>query len=320
MELSEHESASQRRYEDLKHHIVKGEKMSDAPHIKNVFEPVNPLGMMGYGGGWGGAGAGAGAGLGAGLLGGILGGAVLNRGGLFGADGRGFVGENPVTPSQLTAALAGVQDTQMNTNVLTQLAAIQAAIPAAEGQVQLALSQSQGQVMNQIGQQSLAIAQGFAGQAQNTAQAQAAIIAVGESVKDAVNANGSANLLATQQASSAQLAAIANSTSQILAAIKDGEITTLNRELSVAQNALAEQRAEGRARGTEINVTQQVTQNQAQLQAQAQAQSQAILLGNIWERLNGMQNAIATNSNLIVGNQGPIATGPQTANPVNVRT
>lgn len=55
-------------------------------------------------------------------------------------------------------------------------------------------------------------------------------------------------------------------------------------------------------------------------QAQAQQQQQAILLGNIWERLNGMQNAIATNSNLIVGNTGATTTGAQTANPVNVRT
>lgn len=304
MDLEQHETNSQHRFEKLKHHIKKGNEMSHTP--VNVFE--GGAGMGAGAAGFGGAGLGVGA-----LLG-----LVLGRGGLLGNDGR--VGESPVTPSQLTAALAGVQDTQMNTAVLQGLGDIKAAVPLAEAQSQLAIAQSQGQVMNQVGQQSLAIAQGFAGQAQNTAQAQAAIIAVGESVKDAVNANGSANLLATQQASSAQLAAIANSTSQILAAIKDGEITTLNRELSVAQNALAEQRAEGRARGTEINVTQQVNQVQAQAQAQQQQQQQLVLLNTIAGHLVGLQNAVATNSNMIIGNTGAVGTGPQTANPVNVRT
>ena len=72
------------------HHSKKEPLMSDAPHIKNIFEPG-----MGYG--MAGTGAGGLAGAGAGILGGILGGALLNRGGLFGNEGR--VGENCVTPS-----------------------------------------------------------------------------------------------------------------------------------------------------------------------------------------------------------------------------
>ena len=116
-----------------------GAVMSEAAHIKNIFEPGAGMGAYPMAGGWGGAGAGAGAGLGAGLLGGILGGAVLNRGGLFGGE-RGFGGEGCVTPSQLTAALAGVQDTQMITAVLQGLGDIKAAVPLAESQVQLALA------------------------------------------------------------------------------------------------------------------------------------------------------------------------------------
>lgn len=90
----------------------------------------------------------------------------------------------------------------------------------------------------------------------------------------------------------------------------------------MAENALAEQRAEGRARGTEVTVTQTVNQNQLQLQAQQQQQQQqqAILLNQLCTLVGGLQNAVATNSNLIVGNTGAVATGPQTANPVNVRT
>lgn len=265
---------------------------------------------IGGGGGFGGGG------IGGGLLGGILAGALFGGG----LGNRRNDGEGCVTPSQLTAALAGVQDTQMNTAVIQTLGAIQGAIPAAEGQVQLALAQAQGQLSNQMGQQSLAVAQGFGNTAQAISSSQAAIIAVGESVKDAVNANGAANMIATKDAGAASLAAIASSTNLILTALKDQEITNLNRQLTISELRNAEDRAEARARGTEVTVTQTVNQNQMQLQAQAQAQQQAVVLGNIWERLNGMQNAIATNSNLIVGNSGATTTGPQTSAPVNVRT
>lgn len=279
------------------HHHKHKHKMEEVEGVPAMAQglDVQELGGGGFGGG----------GIGGGLLGGILAGALFGNG----LGNRRNDGEGCVTPSQLTAALAGVQDTQMNTAVIQTLGAIQGAIPAAEGQVQLALSQTQGQLSNQLGQQSLAIAQGFGAQAQNIAQAQAAIIAVGESVKDAVNANGAANQ-----------AAIASSTNQILTALKDQEITNLNRQLTVSELRNAEDRAEARARTTEVNVTQTVNQNQMQMQQQLQAQQQAIVLGNIWERLNGMQNAIATNSNLIVGNSGATTTGAQTANPVNVRT
>jgi hypothetical protein len=324
--LSHHESASQKRYETL-HHAIKesrGSEMADVPHIKNYVEPViNPLGAMGYGG-LGGAGAGAGAGLGAGLLGGILGGALLGGRGLFGADGR-VGGEGCVTPTQLTAALAGVQDTQMNTNVLTQLAAISAQIPAAEGQVQLALSQTQGQLSNQIGQQSLAIAQGFGNAAQQTSAAQASIIAVSETVKDAINLSSGALQLAIANNTAQGL----QNTNQIVSAVRDdGDKTralivaqneaTLRNEITALQIRLQEQQATATARGTEVNVTQQVNQVQAQAQAQQQQQQQLILLNTIAGHLVGLQNAVATNSNMIIGNTGATTTGAQSANPINV--
>lgn len=282
---------------EVQHHYHKHKhKMEESEGVPTMAQglDVQELGGGGFGGG----------GIGGGLLGGILGGALLGGG----LGNRRNDGEGCVTPSQLTAALAGVTDAQMNATVLAQLGSIQGAIPAAEGQVQLALAQSQGQISNQIGQQSLAIAQGFGNQAQNIAQAQAAIIAVGESVKDAVNANGAANQ-----------AAIASSTNLILTALKDQEITNLNRQLTVAELRNTEDRAEARARTTEVNVTQTVNQNQMQLQAQQQQQQQALLIATLCDRLNGLQNAVATNSNLIVGNTGAVATGPQTANPVNVR-
>lgn len=306
MDLEQHETNSQHRYEKLMHHVKKGNEMSERV---NFFE----------GGGMGAGAAGfGGAGLGVGALLGL----ALGRGGLFGGgfDGRGnWGGDGCVTPMQLQTATGSIIDAGQNNQIMGMLQGIATSVPVAEGQIQLALSQSQGQMMNQIGQQSLAIAQGFAGQAQNTAQAQAAIIAVGESVKDAVNANGSANLLATQSASAQNLAAIASSTNLILTALKDTEITNLNRQLTVSELRNTEDRAEARARATEVNVTQTVNQNQMQLQAQQQQQQQAILLNQLCAHFATLQNAVATNSNLIVGNTGAVATGPQTANPVNVR-
>lgn len=298
--LSHHESASQERYEKLKHHIKKGHEMSQTP--VNVFES----GGAGLGAGLGGAGLGVGA-----LLG-----LALGRGGLLGNEGR---RDECATAMQLQTSTGSIIDSGQNNQIMGMLQGIATSVPVAEGQVQLALAQATGQLSNQIGQQSLAVAQGFASQAQNTAQAQAAIIAVGESVKDAVNANGTANLLATTNASAANLAAVANSTNLILTAIKDQEITNLNRQLTVSELRNSEDRAEARARATEVNVTQTVNQNQAQAQAQAQQQQLVNTVSGLCHIVGNLQNAVATNSNLIVGNTGAVATGPQTANPVNVR-
>lgn len=294
--LSNHETASQERYEKLKHHVKKEKEMQQP---LNIFE-----------GGAGGLGGG-------GVATGLLLGALLGRGGLGGWGING--GGECVTPMQLQTSTGSIIDAGQNTAIMGMLQNIATSVPVAEGQVQLALSQTAGQLSNQIGQQSLAVAQGFAGQAANTAQAQAAIIAVGESVKDAVNANGAANMIATKDASAANLAAINSSTNQILSALKDGQISSLERQLTVAELRNSEDRAEARARATEVNVTQTVNQNQMQLQAQQQQQQQAILLGQLVSVVGNLQNAVATNSNLIVGNTGAVATGPQTANPVNVR-
>lgn len=252
-----------------------------------------------------GGGAGLGGGLGSGLLGGILAGALFgnNR---FNQNNPGI--EGCVTPSQLTAALAGVQDTQMNTAVLQQLGAIQASVPLAESQVQLALAGS--------------TATTTAGQAtinKNISDAIAASLASQNNINVNVLQTSTANLMATKDAQAALTIIIKDDGEKTRALITAQNEANLQRQLAVAEAALLEQRADFRARASEINVTQTVNQNQAQVQAQAQQQQQAILLATLIDRVNGLQNAVATNSNLIVGNTGAVATGPQTANPVNVK-
>lgn len=319
MDITEHETASQHRYEDLKRHVTEShqhhkEKEMHVPEV-NYFA----------GSGMGGAGAGLGAGLGGGLLGGILGGALLGNRGILGG-GVGGVVEPCVTPMQLQTATGSIIDAQQNTAVLQGIGDIKAAVPLAEAQVQLALSQAQGQISNQIGTQSLAIAQGFGNTSQQISTAQAAVIAVGESVKDAVNITSAA----TQLAIANSVAQGLQNTNFIVTQVRDDGDKT--RALLVAQNEnalrdantalqirLSETQAEGRARGTEVNVSQVV--NQAQAQSQAQAQQQQLIVGfnQLCSHVMGLQNAVATNSNLIVGNTGAVATGPNTANPVNVR-
>lgn len=314
--LHSHEGRSQQRYEKLCE-TLKGTTMSEPTHIKNIFEP-NPMGgvMPFLGSGLGGAGAGAGAGLGAGLLGGVLGGALLGGRGLFGNEGR----RDTVSPEQLTTAITGVIDSQQNTSIASQLGRIEAAIPYNESQVQLALAGSTASI---VGGQALInknISEAIAASLASQNNINVNVLQQGSQTREAVASYGVANLTATKDAQFAVVTAVANSTKEILAALNEQNTANLQRQLTVAEQALLETRAEGRARGTEVNVTQTVNQNQMQLQAQQQQQQQAILLDRLCTAFGSLQNAVATNSNMIIGNTGAVGTGPQTANPVNVRT
>lgn len=318
-DLKTHEGHSQERYESLHKSIKKGvHKMSAEPvHIKNIFEPGHGAGMAGMlpllaGGGLGGIGGG----LGAGLLGGVLGGALLGgRGGLFGHDGgHGGGHHNHVTPTELTAALNGVTETLQNTTVIQTLGDIKAAIPLAEAQTQLAMA---GQTASLTGL--------LAGVSKAICDSNDVTVAVGTSVKDAVTAYGTANLTATANAQYALATAIrddGDKTRGLIVAIND---TNLNRQLTDANNRITEllgdQRLRERTREVEVNVSQNVNQVQAQAQAQQQQQQQLGLLQQIAFGLSHVtQIAHATNQNIIAGNTGAVATGPQTANPTNVNT
>jgi hypothetical protein len=328
-EVRMHEARSQARYESLMSHMTE-KKMTEPVHIKNIFEP-NPNHMAGVlpylgAGGFGGAGAGAGAGLGAGLLGGILGGALLgNRNGLFGNNNEGSA--NWVTPTQLQTGLDSVTSQIQSNSIMQTLGDIKAAVPLAEGQVQLALAGAQNDITNQLNASTTALMQGQFAINKNVSDTTAQIIATEVATQNAVTtAANSINLavatLGTQglQNTFALSQTITNDGEKTRALLTSQFESNLQRQLAVAEAALIEQRAIGRSAATEVNVTQTVNQAQAQAQAQQQQQQQAILLNGIWSRLEGMQQAIATNSNMIIGNTGATTTGPQTANPVNVRT
>lgn len=297
-------------------HLAKETDMTAS--TQNFYE--NPMAAMG--------GMGGGTAAGGAALGGLVG-AAFGSGG-FGGFGNRNVGEGFVTPTQLQTAMSSVIDANNSANVQEALGDIKGLIPAAEGQVQLALAGAVGEIRSHLGQVENGITAGQAAINKNVSDAIASSLASQNAInvnvlqsaaatREAINLNGQANLLATKEAATATALAVANSTKEIIAALNDQNMQNLQRQLTVAETALAEQRAEGRTRASEINVTQTVTQNQNQLQMQAQQQQQFILLNNLANIVGGLQTAVATNSNLIVGNTGAVATGPQTANPVNVR-
>lgn len=299
--------------------------MSDSPQIKNIFEPANPMayGNMGYGAGAAGLGGAGGAALGA-LFGSALGG----NGGLFG--NRGGNAEY-VTPMQLASSTASIIDSNQNTTLLQAVGDTKAAIPVAAQGTQLYVANAMSDLRSHLGQVENSLSAGQMAINKNVSDAIASSLASQNMInmnvlqsaaitREAVTASGTANLIATKDAATANALAVANSTKEIIAALNEQNTANLQRQLTVAEQALLETRAESRARGTEVNVTQTVNQNQLQMQAQQQQQRLEVTLGNIWERMNSMQNAIATNSNMIIGNTGAVATGPNTANPVNVRT
>lgn len=327
--LPEHEAYSAQRAAKI---INKIEGVTEMEHdkvsVKNIFETAKGGGMdMGTailpllaGKGTDGVGSG----LGAGLLGGVLGGLLFNRGGVLGnaaEAGGGFV-----TPTQLQTGLNAVVDTNQNTTILQTLGDIKASVPLAEAQVQLALAGAQNDINANTNTAASNLLSNQALLTRDIAATTATIIAANSNTQDVIqNGIASVNLgianLATSglQNTYALNTAIRDDGDKTRALIVAQNDAMLNRQLATAEAALIEQRAVGRSRDVEVNVTQTVNQNQMQLQAQQQQQQQAILLSQLVTTLGGLQNAVATNSNLIVGNTGYTSTGAQTANPVNVR-
>lgn len=263
-------------------------------------------GNRGYGNGFGGDG--------------LLAAALLS-GGLFGNRNHGDWGrgEGCVTPAQLTAGLTGVTDAIQNTTIADGIGDIKQGVFQAEGNLQLAIAVAQSELAGQINSASLANLGGQAVINKNISDAIASSLASQNNINVNVLQTAAAGISATKDAQYALAAAIKDDGEKTRALITSNTITELQRELSVAQIAALEDRLHTRSREVEVNVTQNVNQQQLQVQAQQQQQQQLALLGQLCAHISGLQNAVSTNSNLIVGNTGAVATGPQSSSPVNVR-
>lgn len=252
-----------------------------------------------------------GLGMGGGLIGGLVLGSLLRNGNLLG-DGRGVVGEGCVTPSNLSAQLANVTDTQMNTTVLQTLGDIKASVPLAESQVQLALAGSTSDIRSHIGAVENTLTQGQFNINQNVSNAIAASLASQSVIKETVLTTSANNLQATLNSKFELAQVIQNDGEKTRALITSFENANTQRLLGERQDQINELLAEGRRRddrhGIEINMTN--NQNQQQLQFQAQAQ-QIATLTNCMHVLG--QNIQAQNQAINIG-------GLQTANPTNTNT
>lgn len=224
--------------------------------------------------------------------------ALIGRGnnGLFGnGDGQGVSGLNN---------LQGAIDTNA---MMTQLADIKASIPFNEAQVQLALAQAVAGLTAQNTSNTQYLSQGQTA-IQLAQQASAANLSREIS---AVDTN-------VDRQSTAIQVAIKDDGEKTRALITGNQIADLQRQLGVAQLTALEDRQNAARTNDRIHIETTVNQNQNQMQLQAQQQT------NILSRLldcvlENTQVARATNQQLIIGNSGAVAGGPQTANPTNVR-
>ncbi len=245
-------------------HLERIAMSTEKVDVHNIFKGLTDGGGMGTGAGV------IGGGLGAGVLGGVLGGILLNRNGILG--GEAVAG---VTPAMLTAGLAQVTDTAQNTAVLQTLGDIKASVPLAESQVQLALAGTQANLTEIANVNQAASILGQAAINKNIYDSAMASASAHSSIKEAIASYGTANLTATLNAQNAIQTSVNSSTKDIIAALNEQNTANLQRQLTVAEQALLETRAIGRARDTEINVTQNVNQSQAQQQQQFQFQNLA---------------------------------------------
>lgn len=279
MTLPEHDKRSDERAEVVLKAIHKlkkeGEDMSD--------DTAAILAAMGNRGD-------ASMGMGGGLIGGVVLGALLggNRGLLGGTAGN----EGCVTPTQLTAGLASVIDSNQNTTLLQSVGDVKAAVPLAEAQVQLALAGAQADIMGQSTANATAAALASQLTNKNISDAIASGLAGQAMLKESIAAYGVANLTATKDSQFATQVAISGSTKEILAALNEQNTANLQRQLSVAESALLERNASLRARETEINITNTNTATAQQTQAQIQAQQQFQILANLSATVANLANDI----------------------------
>lgn len=251
-------------------------------------------GYCGHGGGWGGDGFGGG-------IGGLLVGALLGRGG-FGGFGGGFGGGwgggcGPGWGSERV----------LDTAILQSVGNVQATVPLTALQTQAQIAESTGDINLTTLQQTLQLQQSI-----NSAKdaTQNGTFFLNNAIQN-VNTSVTSGTLATA-------IAIRDDGDKTRELINSIDRQNLSRQLAVAENTIVELRQrhehDHRTHGLEIQMIN--NQNQNQLQFQEQRQGFAFLHHGLAEC---NQLARATNQNVLVGNSGVTATGPQTANPTNVK-
>ncbi len=256
-----------------------------------MAEILNPAGMM-MSGGDGGLGFGGGGGL----IGGLILGSLLRQGGnggLFGGnnggDGAAAVLRSP--PEQVAA----------NMSLMQSIGAVDKAVAVSTAAMEASQAQQSASLVNQFNSTTASLATRIDG------------------TKEAVNANA---MVLSQQLNGVQSSVDKNAWAVTTAISADGDKTralivqqyeaTLNRQLSEANNALAELRSDARlaerTRGIEVTTTNNINQMQQQQQQQTQYGQLANLIWGLGQQIRSTNEAINVGS------------GTQTANPANTNT
>jgi len=273
--LAEHEEMSEHRAHKIKRAV------KDLGHKINIFKEgsdgmdsvaaILPAIMAAQKDGSGSA-------VGAGALGFVAGAVLGGRGGLLG--GAGAVADGGcVTPTQLTTALSGVTDTLQNSALLTAIGNTTSAVQLAESQTQLALAGAMSELTSVNTTNQAANAAGQAAINKNISEAIASALTGQNNINQNVSAQATLNLIATKEAQFANQLAVSNSTKEILAALNDQNMANLQRQLTVAESALAESRSASREHVNTLTITNTNTNTATAIaaQQQSQAQLQAIL-------------------------------------------
>lgn len=278
-------------------------------------------GFGGFGGGWGGGG------IEALVLLALLGRDGFGRGGDHGhcRDGNGG-GDSVAALSAVIAALNNRNDPdrccEMATAVIAKLGSLEGAIPAVSCELQLAL---QGAVASLT-------AQGNTNAAALTSQLNALQLGQLVQSQNILTAVAAVDTNVDRQACETR-GAIFQSEARITALINAQEVARLNAENVKLANEVVELRhehrhADSRRELDSLRISIENNNTAVAAQAQFQQQRQVDLTFARIERDNcDLRNALseliqinrATNQNILVGNTGVTTTGPQTANPTNVK-
>jgi hypothetical protein len=250
------------------------------------MESMSPTGMMAMGGGGFDGGFGGG-----GIISGLILGSLLrNNGNLFGGNGAdGAVLRSP--PEQVQANMALMQSVgAVDKAVAVSTAAMEASQAAQSASIVGQFNAVTGSLATRI-----------------------------DGTKEAVNAG---TMVLAQQLNGLQGSVDKNAWAITTAISNDGDKTralitqqyeaTLNRQLSEANNALAELRSDARlaerTRGVEVTTTNNINQMQQQQQQQAQYGQLANLIWGLGQQIRSTNEAINVGS------------GTLTANPANTNT
>ncbi len=203
--------------------------------------------------------------------------------------------------------LNNLQGTIDTNAILGKLGTIEGSIPLSEAQVQLALAQLGQGIVSQINTTAVANAMGlsdikfaqalsFAGLQKDIGDVDTNVDRQSCQIQNTIHSDGEATR--------------ALITTNLISQLQADKVILANEVTELRGDSHRERDRHG------VEITMINNQNQNQLQFQQQSQVLANLHNAIFEV---GQIARATNSNVIVGNTGATATGPQTANPTNVR-